>query len=198
MTLDAGDQAGGTTRRDALKLSGAAALGGVAAMLANGSLQADAAVLPAAAAHVPTSLRVTLNGVAVSGIKSMGVMSGEYEVSSEIDSTGLWVSVPVGVLSQRVSLTRHFSGDSTFLDLFQAVNPKGGGAGGAGGGNGGASLVVTVRGRRGSSVNTFTMSDCVPVSWTGPVYDAAVMAKGGAADQPTETLSLNFTKIEVK
>jgi len=191
MAKDTEDQthAEGTTRRDALKISGAAALGGVAAMLAGGAISTEVAAAATTPAHIPTSLRVSLNGVALAGIVSMEVLSGEYSTTSETTSTGQWAAVPTGLLAQRVSLTRHFSKDLTFVNLFQSVSGKGNGGGT------GASLVVQVRGRRGSLINKFTLSDCTPIAWTGPVYDAAAMAKGGSGDRPTESLSLNFTKI---
>ena len=124
------------------------------------------------------------------GVRSMEVLSASYTTTSTKNSTGQWITVPNGMDSAIVSFTRYFTGDPAFVNAFQAQNGLDGAEQG--------SAVVSVHGRKGSVANTFTLSDCFPVSWQGPTYDAAVMAKGGAADRPTESISIAFQKIEVK
>ena len=178
----------GTTRREALKLTGAAALGGVAAMLANGAIAAgpaDAATLPV---HVPTSLRATVNGAAITKVTSMDVNDSELAVGTSEDSTGAWVPVATGILSQRVSISRHFSTSSPLRNLYNKSMQ----------GSAGSppyTVTIQVRGRRGSVVNTFTLSGCFASRWEGPTYDAVTMAKGGKADQPIETVDFTYQKI---
>ncbi len=174
----------GTTRREALKLSGAAALGGMAAMLASGSFEDPAG---AATTHVPTAVQVTLGGVAVPGVVSVDSMVAVYETSSALEN-GQWVQNVTGV-STRIKIVREWSNDTTFIDWFQAAGSSSGSTGE------GESMVVKVTGRHGSQASVFTLSDCTPVEWDGPSYDAAAMKKGGAGDRPTESLSFNFQKI---
>src|ERR1039458_634983 len=187
---DASGAVEGTSRRDALKMSGIAALGGVAAVLAGAAAGAEPAGAATTPAHVPTSLSVKLNGVAIPNVSSMEVVSGAYETSSQTDSSGKWVEALTGVQAMRVSLTRPLSSDQSFIDFFLAQN-GGQGSTGAGKGLQPGTLSITVRGRHGSTANIFTLSECVPVSWTGPSYDAAVMAKGGKPDKPTESISMS-------
>lgn len=181
--------AGMRSRRDALKLGGAAALGGVAAALAAeaaGEQPAGAATTPT---HVPTSLRVTVNGALLKGVRSMSTNAAAYELTSSTDSTGAWSASPSGIEGQVVSFSRYFTGDPAFLDLYQSQN---------GDSSQRMTVVVTVLGRKGSIANTFTLSECFPVSWNGPTYTAKAMAAGGALDRPTESISIAFQKIEVK
>jgi len=188
---------GATTRRDALKMTGAAALGGVAAAIAGaaapgglaGAATSAVAPLTSPPKHVPTSLQVAIDGVLVPGVHSMEVLSGEYATTSQTDSAGYYEQID-GLQAQRISLTRTFTGDRAFATAFSAAGtPKGAGAPGS-------TLTVRVLGRKDSLINTFSMSDCTAVRWSGPTYDKAVMAKGGAADQPNETVEFAFRKIE--
>jgi len=183
-------QSGLTSRRDALKLGGVAALGGAAAALAAsavGSTEAGAVTPPPA--HIPTSLKVSIDGAALPGVRSMEVLSATYAQSPSQDGTGAWISVPTGLESQVISFTRYFTGDGAFAKLFLAQNGQQAET---------KTVVVRVIGRRGSTANVFTLNDCFPVSWQGPTYDAAVMAKGGTSDRPTETITIAFQKIEFK
>lgn len=184
----------GTTRRDVLKLSGVAALGGVAAMLANGAISADPAGAATAPLHVPTSLRVTIDGKALSHVMSMEVLESELATAPAVDGSGNWTLVPTGLLTQRVSLTRHYSTNSPVRAMFD--NYKAAAASSSGTPPPTSDVVVAVHGRKGSVVNVFTMRSAWPVRWEGPTYDAATMALGGPADQPTETIHFSFQKIE--
>jgi hypothetical protein len=181
-----------TSRRDALKLGGVAALGSVAAALAAtaaGEAPAEAVTGAAAPLHVPTSLRVTVDGALLRGVRSMSQMSSAYETSSAADASGTWRAAPSGLGGQVVSFSRFFTGDPAFVELYQSQN-----------GNPGQrkTITVTVLGRRGSTANTFTLSECFPVSWTGPTYSAKAMAAGGSADRPIESIAICFQDCEVK
>jgi hypothetical protein len=185
-----GHQPGVTSRRDALKLGGVAALGGAAVALAASAAGAtEAGAVTSPPAHIPTSLKVTIDGAAVQGVRSMEVLSASYAQGHSTGSQGTWVSTPIGLDSQVVSFTRYFTGDAALSNLYQSQNGKPGQA---------RTVIVRVYGRQQSLANTFTLIDCFPVSWQGPTYDAAVMAKGGSGDRPTESITLSFQKIEFK
>ena len=180
--------AGTTSRRDALKLTGVAALGGVAAALAATAAGEGVAGAASTPAHVPTSLHVSIDGVVLAGVRSMEVLSGTYATapSQSGGATGEWAMAPTAVESQVVSFTRYFTGDPAFAELYQSQNgqpPQS------------REVSIRVEGRRHSTANQFTLSDCFPVSWSGPSYDAAVMAKGGSKDRPTESITIAFQKI---
>ncbi len=183
-------EAEGVTRRDALKLGGLAALGGAAAALASSAVEAGTAgATTSPPAHIPTSLRVTVDGQALPGIRSMEVISALYQSASSTDSTGQWVSAPTGLDQQDVTLTRYFTGDQAFLNLFQEQN---------GGTARRKDVVITVLGRKGSIANTFTLSNCFAVGWTGPVYDAKLMAKGGSADRVEEKITIRAETLKIQ
>ena len=169
----------GTSRRDALKLGGAVALGGVAAtMLAAG---------PAAAVGQPpgdgfTSNRFSfeIDGVIVAGVHTIDGIEQESDVVEYRDGDPNRKPRP---RPGKVRVTRDFDGTTDFANWFQTTLT---------GTLSRRSLSVIFHNDAGEETGRINFFNAYPVRWTGPSLDAAM------SGHPTEALDLRWLTLEIK
>lgn len=106
------DEKGSSSRRDVLKLAGAAALGGVALGVVEGG-----SVMSAGAQVVDSSqVNVTINGVAVSGLVSVVPFESSSTITQQTSSDGKTITLVPGELeSFGPVLTRQWTAKSDWL-----------------------------------------------------------------------------------
>jgi hypothetical protein len=153
----------GTSRRDVLKAGGAVAAGAASffAGAAVASQSADAAVDPHVTGHIPTTIVMEVGGVRVRKIRTASSASMSVSVASSKSATGSTVFSRGSSLPVTVAVTRDLDGDPTFRTWFA----------GKAAGNGAPTqaieqtVVLTLLGRRNSTIGKLTLTNAWPSGW---------------------------------
>jgi phage tail-like protein len=150
---------GGTSRRDALKMAGAAAVGGFATTLSS-SAPAGAALRAAA---ISGRFSVEIDGVFVVGLQMVEPITTESAVSYASDpSTGAITASPGPLDNQSVVLTKDWSNTSEWYNWRQSV---------VAGKTMRKAVVIRILDRTSSAeVARYTLSRAWPSKYTGPSY----------------------------
>jgi phage tail-like protein len=154
-----------TTRREALKLAGAATVGGVAATLASGApVGADVRAV------VPTAQRfsVTIDGLVFSAILSLQLINSQSDVDFVLQPSGSATAVPSGLASQAIVLQRAWSSSKTDWIQWRALVLEGKTTVYS------KNIAVEILAANLDVIERFTFSSAWPASYVGPTLAAAV------------------------
>ncbi len=163
------------SRRDALKLAGALALGGVAGVLTSAG-DAHAAGGPRATV---TSFQVEIDGSVVQGLESVEGIEGEVNVVEFRGGDGAVHFVQGAPKPPRMLLTRTWNLRAEFLHWWQMV----------GRGDFVKGLSIVFLDAAGQEVQRLNFSDCWPTKWIGPSMDAQ------NSGHPTESLEIVWESV---
>lgn len=171
------------SRRDALKLAGAVAVGGAA--LAASSLPGvpGGGVDRASAAGAPSRFSVEIDGVLVAGFKSVEGLESETEVVEYKD--GATHSRPGNLKANKVTLTRDWSNTSEFYKWRKTVLD---------GKTDRKSVSIIFRNDAGQELGRMNFFDCWPSKWTGPNLSTT----SGRGTVTTESLDISWETMELK
>ena len=155
----------GTSRRDVLKATGAGALG-VASFLAmaNGLSEVAGAAVPRLT-HIPTSITMTVNGVALGAVHSITPAHVSANVIDSVDANGVVKRDRNGSKGASMSVSRYFDSSKTLQNWYVGLLPTDGTA------NRTADkrdVILTLRGRTNSKICTLTLNNAWPSVWRGP------------------------------
>jgi phage tail-like protein len=173
------EQGGGTTRREALKLAGATAIGGLAASLAS-SAPAGAAVGSAFA--VTNRFSMEVDGVMIAGVREVETIESASQVVYVPGPSGGVSAQPGPVTAQTVRVTKDWSNTHEWYDWRQTVL------------NGKVdrkSISVIFHNDAGAEVGRMNFFNCWPSSYTGPTLRAK---QSGRA---TETIEIVFETLQL-
>ncbi len=151
------------SRRDVLKAGGAVAVGAASffAGAATAAQSAEAAVDPHATGHVPTTIKMEVGGVQVKRIRSASQARMTVNVVATQTGAGGTVFSRGSNAPVTVSVTRDLDGDPSFRTWFAGKASSTGGAPEAIE----QTVVLTLLGRRHSTVATLTLTNAWPSSW---------------------------------
>jgi phage tail-like protein len=143
-------------RRDALKMAGAAALGGVAATVVSAGT-ADAIRPMAYSGH---KFSVEIAGKVVANLTEVDTMDNEIQVIYGTNpSTQALSTTPGSVTATRIKITREWSNDTTFIDWTRGVMS---------GKDDRRTITVTILSDNGVEAMKYNFYEAWPCSYTGP------------------------------
>lgn len=171
-----------TSRRDALKLAGAATLGGVAAATLTAG---EAGAVTSAAAISTTNFAVLLDGVKLTKVTAFQTSSDAIEIDNVTASSGAPARYrPGNNRTTRIKITREWSNDTTFIDWYQQV---------VAGSTNTRLVTVVLHSPAGPEAFRFNYYDCFPSEYDGPTL--AVAKNSGHA---IESLTIAYETFDYK
>jgi len=170
-----------TTRREALKLAGAATVGGVAATLASGE-PAGANVRTAAAAT--QNFSVEIDGV-IYTVLSVQLINNHSDVKFVLQSSGSATAIPGAVASQEIVLQRAWSSSKADWLQWRALVLEGKSTSYRKG------IAVTIYNQELIPVDRFTFKNAWPAGYVGPT-----LATDGSQDL-VETITCVYEGLVV-
>jgi phage tail-like protein len=177
-----------TSRRDALKMTGAAAAGAAvfwSGLSALSSAAGASEVAPLAAAGVVTSAEVTIGGVKLANVTIAGYGEMDTEVVEYKDPEDQTTRYrPGNNKTTRIKITREWSNDTTFIDWYENNS------------TGTPDLrqihVAIFAGT--TNVATLVATNCWPVSWIGPALDKSLSSAHATESLVISADSFTYSK----
>jgi hypothetical protein len=157
----------GSSRRDVLKATGAAAVGAAAFFAAANALgdEAGAVVDSHGVTHYPTTIVMKVDGVTVSKVHSFGPITKSYDVQTVVDSSGVRRFERGVSRASQAQVTRVYDGSSAFHSWFQGDTSSGASR------QSSRQVTLELRGRHNSTIGVMSMVNAWPSSWSGPTWN---------------------------
>ena len=171
---------GGTSRRDALKLGGLAAIGSVAASLAS---EGSAGAVLRSAAISGHRFSLEIDGVLVAGVHSIDAMDSVSDVAFATSVGGGVSAQPGAITDQSIRVGKDWSGTKEFIEWRKTVID---------GKVDRKSISVIFQNDAGQEVARINLFNCWPSMYQGPALNAK------SSGHATETITLVYETFELK
>jgi hypothetical protein len=175
---------GGSTRRDVLKATGAAAVGAAAFFAAANSLgdEAGAVVDSLGVTHIPTSIEMKIDGVVLGKVHNVGPITRAVTVVHTVDAAGVRRVQRGATESSATSVVRTYDGNKTFQQWFSGDSSSGATRAIP------RQVTLTLRGRQNSTIGRLDLVNAWPKSWNGPTWHVPL----STAAHSTESVTLVY------
>ena len=151
-----------------LKATGATAVG-IASFLAaaNGIADAANASVTPRVTHIPTSITMTIAGVSLGAVHSITPAHVSATVVTSVDAKGVIKRDRDHSNGASMSVARYFDGNATLQNWYTGLPATDGTANRVADKR---NVVLTLRGRRNSTICSLTLTNAWPSVWNGPAW----------------------------